>query len=136
MTLGRERDLVDVVRRLSRQSKSIDEAVELLRAALASKLGGAELLLDHLDGGMSPRVAKSTAAFMDAREFPFRGLYTAPLVVGSRKVGRLVACFGSYGSPGPLLPRLTEHVAQQLSAVLGRTSRTLVTRTMTQPEAA
>jgi hypothetical protein len=136
MTSESERDLVDVISRLSRQSKSVDEAVELLRAALASKVGGATLLLDPLDEGISPAIAKSTAAFMDAREFPFRGLYTAPLTVGKRRVGRLVACFGSYGAPGPLLPRLTAHVAQQLSEILGRTSRTLVSRAMTQPEAA
>ena len=140
MTSGSERDLLTVINRLSRQSKNVDDAIESLRSMLASEVGGATLLLEPLEEGLSLWVAKSTAAFMDSRQFPFRGLYTAPLMVGSRKVGRLIACFGSYGAPGPLLPRLTSHVAQQLGEILGRTSRTLAHRAVAgaviQPEAA
>lgn len=125
MTLGSERDLIPVISRLSRQSKSVGEAIELFQSVLAGEIGSATLLVDLIDEGMSPSVAKSTAAFMDSREFPFRGLYTAPLRVGNRKVGRLVACFGTFGVPGKSMPALTSHVARQLEEVLRRTSRTL-----------
>jgi hypothetical protein len=121
MTLGSERDLVPVITRLSRQSKNIDEAIEMFQSVLSGEIGSAALLVDLTDEGMSPSVAKSTAAFMDSREFPFRGLYTAPLTVGNRKVGRLIACFGTFAVPGKMLPDLTSHVARQLVEVLRRT---------------
>ena len=63
---------------------------------------------------------------MDSREFPFRGLYTAPLIVGNRKVGRLIACFGSFGAPVKSLPGLTAHVARQLSEIMSRTGRVIL----------
>jgi hypothetical protein len=103
--------------------------VELFQSALAERIGSAALTVDLSDGGMSPSLARSTPEFMDSREFPFRGMYTAPLAVGSRKVGRLVACFGTFGAPGKILPELTAHVARQLVEILRRTS-------LTVPEAA
>ena len=93
----------------------------MFQSVLSGEIGSAALLVDLTDEGMSPSVAKSTAAFMDSREFPFRGLYTAPLTVGNRKVGRLIACFGTFGVPGKMLPDLTSHVARQLVEVLRRT---------------
>jgi len=134
MTLGSERDLVPVITRLSRQSKSVDEAIGLFQSVLSGQFGSAVLLVDLIDEGMSPSVARSTAAFMDSREFPFRGLYTAPLTAGNRKVGRLVACFGTFGMPGKMLPELTSHIARQLVEVLRRTGRTLTPHAV--PEAA
>ncbi len=143
MAWGMERDLIPVITRLSNQAKSIDEAVELLQAVLAGEIGGALVLLEPFDAG-SPRVAKATSDFMESRRFPFRGLYTAPLVVGKVQVGKLIACFGSFGVPGKELPTLTTHVAEQLSAVLARTCRNRYTAAVSfatplavlQPEAA
>ena len=40
MTLGSERDLVPVITRLSRQSKSIDEAIELFQSVLSGHIRG------------------------------------------------------------------------------------------------
>jgi hypothetical protein len=125
MPLGSERDLIPVLDRLARQSQSVDEAIELFQAVLASEVGGATLITDSSEEGISPQVARFIAKFMDSREFPFRGLYFAPLLVGNRRVGRLIACFGSFGAPGKALPQLTAHIAQQLSEILGRTSRRL-----------
>jgi hypothetical protein len=138
MKLGNERNLIPVISMLSRQSKSVDEALGLFQSALAGEIGDAALLIDSLEGGISPSVAKSTAAFLDSRQFPFRGLYTAPMTVGNRKIGRLVACFGSFGAPGKSLPALTSHVARQLSDILSRTSRavtSLVSAPALQPAA-
>jgi hypothetical protein len=64
---------------------------------------------------------------LDSREFPFRGLYTEQLRVGGRKVGLLVACFGSFGVPGKLLPALTSQIAGQLNEILARTSHVVTT---------
>ena len=120
---GPERDLIPVITRLSRQSKNIDEAIELFQSALSGKIGDATLFVDLTEQGMSPELAKSTAALMDSRQFPFRGLYTAPLTIGSRKVGRMIACFGTFGVPGSSLSAITAHIAAQFSGILARTTR-------------
>lgn len=130
-----KRDLIPVIGRLSRQSKSVDEAIEQLQLLLAGEIGGAALQVETLENGTSPLVAQSVSALMDSREFPFRGLYTAPLIVGNRKVGRLVACFGSLGASGRSLATLTTYVARQLSEILSRTSRTVTSLTVPGPVA-
>jgi hypothetical protein len=82
--------------------------------------------------GISPWAAKSVAEYLDSRQFPFRGVYTAPLIVENRKIGRLIACFVSFGSPGEFLQHLTAHIAQQLGELLARTHR----KGLPRPEAA
>jgi hypothetical protein len=127
-SVGTERNLIPVINSLSRQAKSVDEAIELFQSLLAGEVGGATLLVDPVREGISPGTGKTVAAFMESRQFPFRGLYTAPLTVGSRKVGKLIACFGSFGAPGKTLPEVTAHIARQLSEILGRTSRAILTQ--------
>ncbi len=125
MTRGNEQHLTPVIRRLARQARSIHEAIALFQPLLADEIGGANLFVDASEERISPAVMKSTAAFLDSHEFPFRGLYTAPLKVGGRKVGLLVACFGSFGVPGKLLPALTDQLAKQLNGILARTTRAI-----------
>jgi hypothetical protein len=137
--MGTERNLIPVINRLSRHARSVDEAIELFESLLAGEVGGATLLVDPVEEGISPRTGETVAAFMESRQFPFRGVYTAPLTVGARKVGKLIACFGSFGAPGKLLPQVTAHVARQLSEILGRTTRSILPRALpvalTHPEA-
>jgi len=118
-----ENYLIPVMSQLARQARNINEAIALFQPLLAGEIGGATLFVDTNPESISPSVMKSTAAFLDSRQFPFRGLYTAPLKVGGRKVGLLVACFGSFGVPGKLLPALTSQLAGQLNEILARTSR-------------
>lgn len=138
--MGTERNLIPAINSLSRRAKSADEAIELFQSLLAGEVGEATLLMDAAEEGVSPNTGKTIAAFMESRQYPFRGLYTAPLTVGSRKVGRLVVCFASFGAPGKSLPEVTAHVARQLSEILGRTSRAVLPRavpeTAPHPEAA
>jgi hypothetical protein len=137
--MGTERNLIPAINGLSRQAKSVDEAIELFESLLAGEVGGATLLVDPVDAAISPGAGKTVAAFMESRQFPFRGLYTAPLTLGSRKVGNLVACFGSFGAPGKSLPEVTAHIARQLSEILGRTSPSILptpgTVALSHPEA-
>jgi hypothetical protein len=128
--MGTERNLIPVINSLSRQAKSLDEAIELFQSLLAGEVGGATLLVDPAEEGISPGTGKTVAAFMESRQFPFRGLYTAPLTVGSRRVGKLIACFGSFGAPGKSLPEVTAQIARQLSEILGRTTRAILPRTV------
>lgn len=130
--MGTERNLIPVINGLSRQARSVDEAIELFESLLAGEVGGATLLVDPVEEGISPGTGKTVAAFMESRQFPFRGLCTAPLTVGSRKVGKLIACFGSFGAPTKWLPEVTAHIARQLSDILGRTSRAILPRPVSQ----
>jgi hypothetical protein len=123
-----ESDLIFEISRIGHESKSIDEAVNVVQSFLAAEFGASKLLLDSAELGISSWVAKSASAFLDSREFPFRGLYTAPLMVGSKTAGRLIACFGSFESPGEFLQRLTAHIAQQFGQLLGRTHGEVIPR--------
>ncbi len=128
MTRGNEQHLIPVIGRLARQARNIQEAIALFQPLLADEIGGANLFVDAGEESISPAVMKSTAAFLDSHQFPFRGLYTAPLKVGGRKVGLLVACFGSFGDSGKLLPALTDQVARQLNGILAKTTRAIPSR--------
>lgn len=130
--MGTERNLIPAISSLSRRAKSADEAIELFQSLLAGEVGEARLLMDVVDEGVSPQTAETIASFLESRQYPFRGLYTAPLTVGSRRIGRLVACFGSFGAPGKSLPDITAHVARQLGEILGRTSRAVLPRALPQ----
>ena len=125
MIRGNEQHLIPVIGRLARQARNINEALALFQPLLADEIGGANLFVDQGEENISPDVMKSTAAFLDSHQFPFRGLYTAPLQVGGRRVGLLVACFGSFGAPGKLLPALTDQLAKQLNEILARTTRAI-----------
>lgn len=116
-----EKNLAPAISRLSHQTSSISEAVAQFQSLIADEIGGAALLVEPVKEGIPNPIAHSVSEFMESRRFPFRGLYTAPLMAGNRKVGRLVACFGSFGAPGNSLPKLTLHMARQLSDILSRT---------------
>jgi hypothetical protein len=116
-----ETELIHEISRIGHESKSVHEAVEIVQSLLATEIGGSTLLLDPAELGISSWAAKSASEFLDSREFPFRGLYTAPLVVGNAAAGRLIACFGSFEAPGESLQRLTAHIAWQFGQLLART---------------
>jgi hypothetical protein len=119
-----EREIIVEITRIGHVSKSVDEALKAAQSVLANEIGGSTLLLvDPAELGISSWAAKFASEFLDSREFPFRGLYTAPLMLGSERAGRLIACFGSFESPGELLQRLTAHVALQFGQMLARIHR-------------
>jgi hypothetical protein len=123
-----ESEFIREISRIGNNSKSVDEAVEVVQSFLATEIGGSTLLLDPAELGLSSWAAKSASEFLDSRAFLFRGLYTVPLMVGSTKAGRLIACFGSFESPGELLHRLTVHIAQQFGELLARTHDEIISQ--------
>jgi hypothetical protein len=122
-TMRNERELILEISRIGHASTSVAEAIHTLQALLAGEIGASVLVVRPIHRVASSLAAESISEFLDSRRFPFRGLYTAPLVVGGRELGRLIACFGSFGSPGELLRRLTAHAAQQLGELLDREHR-------------
>jgi len=123
-----EREIIVEISRIVHASNSVAEAVETVQSLLATEIGGSTLLLDPAELGISSWAAKSASEFLDSREFPFKGLYTAPLMVGSKTAGRLIACFGSFESPGEFLRQLTVHIAQQFGYLLSRTHGEVISR--------
>ncbi len=123
-----EREIIREISRIGHESTSVDEAVEVVQSLLATEIGGSTLLLDPAELGISSWAAKSVSEFLGSREFPFRGLYTAPLVVESKTSGRLIACFGSFEAPGESLQRLTAHIALQFGELLSRTHGEVISR--------
>ena len=116
-----ESEIIREISRIGHESKSVDEAVKVVQSLLATEIGASTLLLDPAELGISSWAAKSASEFLDSREFPFKGLYTAPLMMGNETSGRLIACFGSFESPGEFLQRLTAHIALQFGQLLART---------------
>lgn len=117
--MASERELITLISQLSRRAKSAAEAIQLIEEALTNEIGEATLLLDYA-GGTSPRMAKFMSNFLDSREFPFRGFYTAPLNAKDRATGRLIAGFASHGTPGPALPKIAQHIASELGSLIAR----------------
>ena len=133
MSMKSEGEIIHEIERIGQESQNITDAVKIAQSLLAAEIGGSTLLIDFpKQGGISPRAAKSISDFLDSREYPFRGIYTAPLVAGDERSGRLIACFGSFESPGEFLQRLTAHIAQQFGPLLTRTPGKAIRR----PEAA
>ena len=116
-----ERELILEISQIGHKSKSVEEALKGAQSLLAREVGGSTLLLDPARLGISSWAAKSASEFLDSREFPFKGLYTAPLMMGNETSGRLIACFGSFESPGEFLQRLTAHIALQFGQLLALT---------------
>ena len=123
--MNNEKDLIVEINRIVREALNIEEAIAFVQSLLDSEIGSSKLLLDPDTHRMSSRAAISVCEFLDSRQFPFRALYTAPVVVGGETVGRLVACFGSFGSPGESLQRVTAHLARQLGQLLAQTHEML-----------
>jgi hypothetical protein len=123
-----EKELNLEISRTVHESKSVDEAAQFAQSLLAKEIGGSRLLLDFAEPGNPSLAAKSASEFLDSREFPFKGLYTAPLLVGNQRAGRLIACFGSFEFPGELFQRLTAHIANQLGQLLTRPHGEVISR--------
>ena len=133
MSMKSESEIIHEINRIGHESQDVTDAVEIAESLLAAEIGGSTLLIDFPEqGGISARASKSISDFLDSRQFPFRGLYTAPLIAGNERAGRLIACFGSFESPGEFLQLLTAHIAQQFGPLLTRTHGKVVHR----PEAA
>lgn len=113
-----EKELIREISRIGRVSKNVSEAVELIQALLTKEIGVFALVLDFTPHGISPDTAEFISIFLDSRQFPFRGLYTSPLLVANGEAGRLLGCVGSFGSPGELPEHLVSHIARQLATLI------------------
>jgi hypothetical protein len=116
-----EKEILVEISRITGDARNVGEAVERIEACLALEVGSALIRLKPPGAGAALFRDSPISRFMESREFPFRGLYIAPLAVRGKDAGTLVACFGSWGSRGEFLHRATAHSGEQLAALLIRT---------------
>lgn len=113
--MGFERELFPVIRQISHRSATVEEAIHSFEDALKAEIGNAALLVQPGFDVLSPLALESVSLFLNSREFPFRGVYTA-----TSRVGRVVACFGAFTSSGQAFQKLTERIAVELSGLSDR----------------
>jgi len=116
-----EREILSEISRIARNARKTADAAQEIEARLAVEIGGAMIRLRLQNEGVNAFLDGPTSRFMESREFPFRGLYVAPLAIRGREAGTLIACFGSWGARGEFLERATAHIGEQLADLLART---------------
>ena len=116
-----ERELLKEIGSLVRESDGLQSALRRMQALIANECGGALLIIRPESSATTAiSAAPAVCEFLESRQYPFRGLYVAPVSAGSRTVGTLVACIGTWGVPGELLRRITTYAGEQLSALARR----------------
>lgn len=116
-----ETHLLTEITGVARIAGSLEEALRRMEALLAGEIGAATLSVRN-GASAAPLLASGTLSrFFESKEFPFRGIYTAPLAEGGRPAVTLVAVFGAWGAPGDFLRRATAHAAAQLARFVPRT---------------
>jgi hypothetical protein len=113
-----ERQLISEVGGIVRRAVSVEEALARIENFLGPEIGSVTLLLRPL--GSSRFNEGAVSSFLESREFPFRGVYTAPLVPKGQSRATLIACFGTWGAPGEILRRATASIARDLGALAAR----------------
>jgi len=118
-----ERQLISAIGGIARLSGSLDEAVGLIENLLTREVGSATLQLRPAGDSSQLFAGPAVMRFLESKEFPFRGMYTAPIVQGGQSRATLVAYFGAWGAPGELLRRATSATAEHLAMLLARVGR-------------
>jgi hypothetical protein len=116
----KERELLSEIVRITRDAEGLGLALRQLQNLLATEYGGALLILRPASGSPATAASPHISEFLESRNFPFRGLYTAPVAGARRHAGTLVACIGAFGAPGDLLRRVTAFAAEQISDLARR----------------
>jgi len=93
--------------------------LESISALLTVHIGSATLFVRPFAHGYpflphSHPSGFNVTRFLESREFPFRALYTAPIVHQGRSRATLVGCFGSWGASGEFLQLMTAEIAAEI----------------------
>jgi hypothetical protein len=126
-------NLIPAINRLAREAHTVENAIELLQPLLADEFGAAALQVVSAGNGITDSTRKTITGFLESHDFPFRGIYTAPIVERGAKVGWLIAGFKSSVDHGGVLPTITNHLASQLSEIRNTTRKTVAPVLVTRP---
>jgi hypothetical protein len=118
----KENELFREIVRIVRDENGLSAALHRIQSLLASEWGGAILIIRPASAAAAVSFPPAICEFLESREFPFRGLYTAPLQSGTLSQGTLVACIGTWGVSGEILRRVTNFAGQQLTDLARRLS--------------
>ena len=122
----RERELTEKITGLAIRAQSVKQLLDSVATLLTGEFGSAILFLRPLAHGRplftEPGLSDfNVAQFLESRDYPFRGVYTARVVHRGRPHATLVACFGTWGSSGEILHRVTSLVAEQIGEIVVQT---------------
>src|SRR4051794_715263 len=116
----KEKALSREIARIAQDADSLSAALNRIQFLLAAEWGGALLIIRPVRAASTAPFPPKVCEFLDSRDFPFRGLYTAPLETGAASAGTLMACIGSWGAPGEAHRTIANFAGQQLTYVLRR----------------
>src|SRR4051812_28180904 len=101
----KQNELFQEIVRIVGDADGLSAALHSIQSLLAAEWGGAILIIRPASSALS--FPHNVCEFLESRDFPFRGLYTAPLKTGAASAGTLVACIGTWGTPGEVLRSVT-----------------------------
>lgn len=121
----KQNEIFRQISRIVHDADCLSAALSGIRAILATEWGGAVLIIRPASTAQGNSFPPAISEFLESREYPFRGLYTAPLRNGARTAGTLVACIGSFylGSSqafGDSLRAVTDYAGNQLADLARR----------------
>ncbi|HXJ43895.1 MAG TPA: hypothetical protein VNH18_31710 [Bryobacteraceae bacterium] len=118
----KEDELLHEIVRIVRDADGMNVALGRIQHLLASEWGGALLIIRPSLTKSTISIPPAVSGFLESQEFPFRGLYVAPVNTGARAAGTLVACIGTWGAPREIFRRVTNFAGQQLTDLANRLS--------------
>ncbi|MEO8660130.1 MAG: hypothetical protein ABI693_16795 [Bryobacteraceae bacterium] len=110
----KEKELFREIVRIAHDAGGLNDALHRIQSLLATEWGGALLVIRPASTSKVTSFPPVVSSFPESRDFPFRGLYVAPLRSGNETAGTLVACIGTWGAPTDTLRRITNFASQQL----------------------
>jgi len=110
----KEKELFREIVRIAHDADGLTPALARIQSLLASEWGKALLIIRPASPAAVTSLPPAVSNFLDSRDFPFRGLYIAPLLSGTETAGTLVACIGTWNAPTDTLRRITNFASQQL----------------------
>jgi hypothetical protein len=95
------------ISQIFRHTEPYAAAIEAAAALLSHEVGDVRIVSRSDAGKRSIFRDPAIAAFLESRDFPFRGIYNAAAGQGTA----LILCVGSWGAPPRFMQSLAEHVA-------------------------
>ncbi len=116
----KEKELLGEIENVVRNAEGLTSALTRIKALIGAYCGGAVLAIRPESFGRATSTPPPVLELLESREFPFRGLYFAPVSYGSGPIHTFIACLGTWGISADSLRRITTFTAQQLSELISR----------------
>ena len=116
----KEKELLGEIESVVRSAEGLGPALNCIKALIGAYCGGAVLVIRPESFGHATSTPPRVLEFLESRQFPFRGLYFAPVNYEKGPPHTFIACMGTWGIAADSLRRITTFTAQQLSVLISR----------------